>query len=464
MKNKMSLRNRIAFYFVTVTAFTIALLFLVIYTIVSNTVYTHLDGDLAAEYAEISSSILFLDDDLIFTNNFEWSEREHGQVEVNPTFIQVVDAGGKSLRKSVNLRDENLIFHPQQTRGKFYNLHIAGSIIRQIQAPLRSDDGRIRAYVIVAIPLEESARVLANLKSVLLISFPLILLFLYAVSRMIAGRIISPVNTVIDTAAQITRENMNARIPAPPRQDELHKLAETINNLLDRLQDAVLREKQFTANASHELRSPLAVIKGTLEVLMRKQRTPEQYREKIKYVIDEVNQMATLVDHLLSLARYESAGIQPLMGPVDLPRAVEKVMPHFGAALVEKKLAVQSSFQHAQTLTADAAMIEIILENLISNAIKYSAADSTIDLQTRRVGKAVELSITNFGAVIPTEQLENIFDRFYRVDQSRSSSIQGSGLGLAIVKRLMDLQGASITAESTPTSGTAFRMVFPRQA
>ncbi|MDZ8119709.1 sensor histidine kinase [Pontiella agarivorans] len=456
----MSLRNRIAFYFVAVTALSTAILFLVIYGIVHNTVYTHLNKDLEAECAEVANSIVYIEDELIFANTFEWSEQEHAQIEVNPTFIQVVDPSGKNLRKTVNLRNNNLEFHPHATRKAFYDLLVAGASVRQIQAPLRPDNGPIQGYLIVAIPFEESARVLSNLRYILLISFPTVLLFLFAVSRMIAGRIISPVNTVIATADLITRENMNERIPVPPRKDELYKLSETINRLLDRLQEAVVREKQFTADASHELRNPISVIRGTLEVLIRKQREPGHYEEKIEYVIGEVDRMAALVEQLLTLARSEN-GLRPMMGPVDLKLSTETALGHFRESIAEKNISVKCGFHGSDIINADAAMTGIILENLISNAVKYSCRNGIIQVQTIRGGNHIELSVTNFGHGIPQPQLNRVFDRFYRIDECRSSHLPGTGLGLAIVRRLVDLQDFSISADSSPEHGTTFRIGFP---
>ena len=131
-------------------------------------------------------------------------------------------------------------------------------------------------------PLEESALVLENLKIVLFIAYPLVLIFLFSVSRYIAGKSIKPINKVINTAEKITKENLDKRIDLPEHKDEIYILTSTINELLNRLQDAVLREKQFTADASHELRTPLSVIKGTLEVLIRKPRKREEYEDKNK--------------------------------------------------------------------------------------------------------------------------------------------------------------------------------------
>jgi signal transduction histidine kinase len=445
----------------TVTALFTVILFFVIYNIVHNTVYNHLDEDLEAELSEISKSIVVLDDEFVFTNSYELSEQEHKQIEVNPTFVQIVDSLGNNIRRTSNLVEDNLIFHHEQKEKKFYNVKVAGSSVRQIQAPILSEKGKIKAFLIIAIPLEESALVLSNLKFVLFISYPIVLILLFSISRMIAGKIISPVNNIITTAEKITKENMNERISTPPRKDELYNLTITINSLLDRLEDTILRERQFTADASHELRTPISIIKGTLEVLIRKERNPEQYQEKIKYVISEVDRMANLVEQLLSLARFESGSIEPMIGPLDLRSLVNNILDRFNKIVEEKNIVFENDFSESSIVEADSAMTEIIIENIISNAIKYSDSHGTIKINLFSENNKRVFSITNYGKIILPQHQNNIFNRFYRVDQSRTSQIEGKGLGLAIVKRLVDLQGFSISVDSSTLNGTTFKIEFP---
>ena len=172
--------------------------------------------------------------------------------------------------------------------------------------------------LLVAVPLEESELVLENLQKALLISYPIILIILFLTTRYIAGKSIAPINNVITTANKITRENLRERILLPENKDEIHLLISTINELLNRLEDNLLREKQFTSDASHELRTPLSVIKGTLEVLIRKPRDVQQYEEKINYCIRETDRMTKLIDQLLLLARYDSGKVLPNKIQVDL--------------------------------------------------------------------------------------------------------------------------------------------------
>lgn len=461
VRTNLSLKNRIAFYFMTVTALIAVILYFVIYSMVFNTVFNHLDEDLETELSEVSKSIAVINDELIFTNSYEFLEREHKQIEVNPTFIQIVDSLGINIKKTENLFDDNLEFHPYQKEIQFYETKVAGSAVRQIQAPIKSDIGKIKAYLIIAIPLEESALVLSNLKYVLFISYPIMLLFLFSVSRIIAGRIISPINNIIITAKKISRDNISERISTPPRKDELYNLTVTINNLLDRLEETILRERQFTADASHELRTPISVIKGTLEVLIRKERNPEQYKEKIKYVISETDRMASLVENLLSLARFESGFIEPMIGEINLQNIIQNVIVRFDKVIKEKQIGIEYKISNSVKIEADASMIEIIVENLISNSIKYSNNESSVVIKLYNENTKNVFSITNFGHIISSEHLSNVFNRFYRTDENRGSNIEGKGLGLAIVKRLVELQGFTISVDSSKITGTTFKVEFP---
>jgi len=154
--------------------------------------------------------------------------------------------------------------------------------------------------------LQDATMVLHNLLKTMVILYPLILLLLFIIARIIAGKSIKPISAIIKTSNIITKDNLKSRIQLPQNQDELYILSQTINSLLDRIENTIEREKQFTSDASHELRTPLTVIKGTLEVLIRKPRQHEEYIEKINFCISEVNRLNHLVDQLLLLARFEN--------------------------------------------------------------------------------------------------------------------------------------------------------------
>lgn len=456
-----NLRNRIAFLYMAFSAIIIALLLTIIYFVVQITVYSHLDTDLDTEMQEVTNSLVALDDKLVFANKFEWGEKEHSQIEVNPTFIQVFDSVGNSIRKTGNLKDSGLKFQKGKIEVIYFEHTLSNSPVRQIQTPVLSDSGRVIAYVSVAISLKESFLVLTNLKNSLLISFPVVLLILFFASRIIAGRAIAPINKVIDTASRITKENLDERIEVPQRKDEIFSLSVTINGLLDRLEDVVKREKQFTADASHELRTPLSIIKGTLEVLNRKPREVEHYQEKIDYVIQEVDRITSLIDSLLELARLGSANVAPDIVSFDLNGIVFDIVNRYKSAFQARKLEFITRVDGELTVYADPSMCDIIVSNIVSNSIKYSNNNNSVIIETGLRDKRVFCSVKDFGNGIKKEDIPKIFDRFYRVDESRDAKIVGKGLGLSIVKKLAEIQSIEISVESEVGVGTTFTIYIP---
>lgn len=435
----------------------IALIFIVIYLIVHKTVFSHLKDDLDSELKELNSSIVMYNDSaLVFANPFEWEEGEHRQIEVNPTFIQVSDKFGNTLKKTSNLLNDSLILN-KNIQSKFYsNTHLSNSPVYQVQYPIVNNKNNILAYILVAIPLQESEIVLENLQKALIVSFPIILIILFFTARYIAGKSIAPINDVITTANRITRENLKERISLPENKDEIHLLISTINELLNRLEDNLLREKQFTSDASHELRTPLSVIKGTLEVLIRKPREVHQYEEKINYCIKETDRITKLIDQLMFLARYDSGNVLPNKIKINIEPILSETISRLKPLIVEKNISLHLNFESDPVANVDPSMLEIVFENLITNSIKYSDSDKKIDIELKSNSDFLICSIKDQGFGMTEEQVKKIFDRFYRNDNSRNSEVGGFGLGLSIVKKLCEVQDIKLNVESKVGSGTAF--------
>ena len=441
----------------------IALIFIVIYLIVHKTVFSHLKDDLDSELKELNSSIvLYSDSEVVFANPFEWEEGEHRQIEVNPTFIQVSDKFGNTLKKTSNLLNDSLIIN-KNIQTKFYsNTHLSKSPVYQVQYPIVNKKNKILAYILVAIPLQESEIVLENLQKALIVSFPIILIILFFTARYIAGKSIAPINDVIKTANRITRENLKERISLPENKDEIHLLISTINELLNRLEDNLLREKQFTSDASHELRTPLSVIKGTLEVLIRKPREIHQYEEKINYCIRETDRITKLIDQLMFLARYDSGNVLPNKIKINIKTIVSDTISRLNPLLIDKNINVQISCSGDTVAIVDPSMMEIVFENLVTNSIKYSDSNKYIEINITNNSDFIVCSIKDQGYGMNEEQIKKIFDRFYRNDNSRNSEVGGFGLGLSIVKKLCEVQDIKLNVESKVGSGTSFYLQIKR--
>ena len=453
---KLNFKKRIAVFNTLAVAVTTAIVFIVIYAVVYNSSYRHLDSDILLEKEEILNTLDWKGDSIIINKMPEWEEAEHNKVEVNPTFIQIVDNKERMIFKSANLQSNHFLFDPANETENFFNSLVDKQRLRLGQFPIRNDAGKLIGQLTVGISQQESYYVLNNLLISLCISFPILLLVLYLVVYMTASKAIAPVQRLIRAASVIDDSNINTRLPLPENEDELYQLAKTINELLNRIETSVQQQKQFTADASHEIRTPLAAIRGTLEVLLRKRREPEQYEERIQEVITQTDRLNQLIDQLLQLARLEGGSIKKEM--INIEKLAEETITKYDKQIVEKDIQVKIAIPVGTTVFTDNLFLSMVVDNLVSNALKYGDSNSQITIVWHDKGHL--LSITNKGPEISKEQLPFLFDRFYRTDDSRSSHIAGSGLGLAIVKKLADLMQLKITVDSYP-GNTTFSLQFP---
>lgn len=453
---KLSLKKRIAFFNTLAVAITTALVFIIIYAVVYISSYRHLDSDISIEKIEILNTLSTNGDSIIINKMPELDEAEHKKMEVNPTFFQIVDARDSLVFKSANLQSDHFLIAPKNEQAHFFNFRLNQKRLRLGQFPIKNNQGTIIGQLIIAVSQQESYNVLSNLLVTLCISFPVLLLVLYSVIYVAASKSIAPVQQLIRAASSINENNIQARLPLGENEDEIYQLANTINDLLDRIENSIQQQKQFTADASHEIRTPLTSIRGTLEVLLRKKREPGHYEEKLKDVITQTDRLQQLLDQLLQLARLDETSIKK--EKVSLKKILDEVIVKFDKQIQDKQLTVASSAVETAQVTVDAFFLMMMMDNLFSNAIKYSDQNARIDCVWNR--NTQTFSITNSGTEISQEQLPYLFNRFYRTDESRSSLIPGSGLGLAIVKKLADLQQIAISVNST-AGQTTFYLVFP---
>ena len=450
-------KKRIAIFNTIAVAITTFIVFVVIYYVVSFSSFQHLDNDIKAEMEEVFNNINWENDSIQINKMPEWDEAEHQQIEVNPTFIQIVNIDGKAIFKSINLQDDYLLIHPNNNKTSFYNTTINTQKIRQGQFPIINKNKKTIGYLTIGVSQEESSSVLHNLFIVLCFTYLILVFVLYLIMYYVASKAIKPVQKLIQSASQINESNISSRLPLPNNKDEIYKLATTFNDLLNRIENSIEQQKQFTADASHEMRTPLTIIKGTLEVLLRKERTPEQYEKKINEVISQTDRLSYLFDQLLQLARAESNNTIIKKEKIILKEKIDHLIN--GGDLLLNKNQIKYNIPSNCVVFADAALLDRILENIISNAIKYNTPNGNITFEWNE--KSNSLLIKDEGIGISKDQQPYLFNRFYRADNSRSSEIKGNGLGLSIVKKLCELQHIKISVESAENKGTSFTLQFP---
>nr|WP_315153615.1 ATP-binding protein [uncultured Flavobacterium sp.] len=454
-----SYKNRIAFNYILSTALLISVVFCTIYGITLYSINKHINDDILEESTEYQEEIEIDSTNAYLIQVDQWRARDNNRVNVNPVFVQFLDNQNKLIDKSPNLKGFQLQLYEPNKDNQFVDTFLNKQPIRQIQIPLL-DKGKKIGYLFVAMSLDEATLILTNLRNTLFIAFPLILVLLFFIARLIAGRSIKPVSLITETSRRITTDNLKDRIILPQNKDELFVLSKTINDLLDRIENAVEREKQFTSDASHELRTPLTVLKGTLEVLVRKPRSQAEYEEKINFSISEVNRLNNLVDQLLLLARFENHKQSLRIEKIYLNAIILDVLTLYSNKINDKNVAIEYSFSKDYFINSDNYLVSIIISNVISNALKYSNQNGRISINIYQEKSKTICSISDSGIGIATEDLDRIFNPFYRSDATNHPDIKGSGLGLSIVKKISQLLHVAIEVNSIVNQGTTIVLTF----
>ena len=310
-------------------------------------------------------------------------------------------------------------------------------------------------------PLQSSQLVLVSLRNTLYILYPVLLLLLFLLSRYLAGKNIAPIVEITDTTNRINRNNLGERVDLPKVEDELYELSSSINQLLGRIEQAMQRERQFTSDASHEMRTPLTSLRGTLEVLIRKPRTAKEYEEKIQYSLSEIDRMSRILEQLLFLARMDS-GQKPKTGDlVFLNPLLKQVLQRYEEEMALKQQVLSFNDEQQEQVAVPEYYANLIFDNIISNAIKYSRAGSELHVRMWNNAGKLYCCVRDEGIGIKEEELDNIFNPFYRAAALEYKEIKGNGLGLSIVKKAADSIGAEVKIKSKWNKGTEVTVVFP---
>ncbi len=455
----LSFRNRIALHYMIATALIMAVAFTVVYFIVQGTVYQNLDNDLSFEAEKHTGEIRIVGDSIKIKNRKEWEEREHREVQVNPVFIQILGKDGNFMDKSPNLKENVLAFNPKQNYGGHFSETLNNRAIRQVQVPIEQN-GKIRGFIVAAMSLESSKMVLLNLRNVLIVSYLVLLGGLYFISRYIAGRGIIPVKVITGTTKRITQNNLNERVILPQNKDELYDLSFGINELLQRIENALERERQFTSDASHELRTPLSTLRGTLEVLIRKPRKQEEYEDKIKFSLSEIDRMTDTIEQLLLLARLDTSSKTSSESFVSLPTLIDEILSRHKKAILEKELSIDFHDEVSIESMVPLYFTNLIMDNIIGNAIKYCKNATSVYITIEQLESKIVCKVQDEGIGIKKEDLDNLFSHFFRSDALKHKSITGNGLGLSIAKKAADAINAQIVVDSEFGNGTTFTIIF----
>jgi heavy metal sensor kinase len=309
--------------------------------------------------------------------------------------------------------------------------------------------------------IDEHFDVLNAIRNSYLIMCPLMLLLSIGAGFILSGRALEPVNRMTIEAQNIGIQELKRRIPVPDTGDELQTLAITWNQLLERLEIAVVRLTQFTSDISHDLNTTITIMMTTAGLALSRERSPEEYRSALHNINIECDATAQLLDTLLAVARADLVHQKIEWSAVNLSDIVTEVAQQFQPRAVLKNQSIQLHVEDGISTVGDLSLLRRMVSILLDNAIKFTPEQGSVTISLERYKGFVQLRVRDNGIGIPEDSLSRIFDRFYRVDPSRAGNNESSGLGLAIAKWVVEAHHSKIDVVSTPGKGSTFIVSIP---
>lgn len=323
------------------------------------------------------------------------------------------------------------------------------------QAVLNSK-GEVIAWVQAAQSLQPVNDTVDDLLEQLMFGVPLVLLFAGLGGYFLANRALKPVDEITNTAQNMNSQDLSKRIDYQGAMDEVGRLAQTFDQMLARLQESFERERRFASDAAHELRTPLTVLKGQIEVTLSRARSSTEYESKLRELAVQVDRLIRLSNALLFLSRSDQNQISTKPVPVNLTELLSVLVEQFQPLAKEKNLNVSTQLADGLFVIGDNDYLIRLFMNLLENALKYTPADGQIQVSAERDANGVQVKIYNSSDGIASEHIPHLFERFYRVDEARSSATGGNGLGLAIAQEIVRLHDGEINMWSEAGNGVTF--------
>lgn len=314
-----------------------------------------------------------------------------------------------------------------------------------------------------AVPTEPFDQALDRFRAILKETLPALVLLASLMSYWLSGRALRPINEMIGAAHQIGVRNLSTRLTVTRAKGELRSLAETLNEMLERIEQSVRRITQFTADASHDLRTPLALIRSNSEFALRKPRTESEYRKALTRNLITSVETARLVENLLALARADAGAADLRFERIDLATHLKQIADDAAVLAEGKNIQLEASdISGPMWVHADTLAIDRVFRIIVENALKYTPRGGLVGISSRATNESTaEVRISDTGIGITEADLPHIFERFYRADLARSRDTGGSGLGLAIARTFVDLHGGTIEVQSLIGTGSVFLIRIP---
>lgn len=389
-------------------------------------------------------------------------EGHHGLVGRNDSFAEVLDASGRVSDSSTAV-GEHVLLNPDELRRALRS----PVFLDRGPLPGLEDDSRLLAVpvdargqklvVVVGTSTEARNESLTDLAQLLLIGGPVALILASLAAYGVAAAALKPVEAMRSQAAEISAAKPNKRLPVPPTHDEVARLGTTLNEMLERLGEALEHERAFVADASHELRTPLAILRTELELALEEGRTREELQAAVSSAAEETDRLTQLSEDLLTIAQTERGDLPLRLSSVTLTEVLDGVARRFARRAAGAGRTIEVSASTAPAINADRLRLDQAIGSMVDNALRYGAGP--IDLEAGAVDGSVEIHVADRGGGFPLDFLDQAFERFSRASSSQRAS--GSGLGLSIVRTVARAHGGQARAANRDGGGADVWVSLP---
>ena len=461
---KLSIGLRLTLWYLAIFALAQAIFGAGMWFILRTHMYDLVDDNLEAQVDDLKHFLQAQRKD-ISPEKLKEEVSEEYDLERPGNYVQMYLGKGEWTYQSAFMREHPLAPpEPETVRRPYFENHRFGK--RHLR--LITQKIEVNGVVCVAqtgVVINDLLETLALFRSYLLMFAPLVLLVAAAGGYWLSQRALAPVDMIVETTRAISGANLNRRLPKLRTGDELQRLSDTLNEMLDRLEQAFRRVSQFTADASHELRTPVALIRTEAELALRKSRGEIEYREALQHILLEAERTTALIEEMLSLARADSGRETLNMRPLDLRLTLRTLVSDWRQVATIRNLQFQGDIGDSESFVlGDETALRRVVNIILDNAFKYTPSPGTIQLSLSQLENQAVVTVRDSGVGIAADEQSKIFERFYRVDKARSRDLGGAGLGLAIAQWIVQQHRGAIGVESSPGQGSVFRVKLPLAA
>jgi heavy metal sensor kinase len=315
--------------------------------------------------------------------------------------------------------------------------------------------------IAIAVNLRTIEAEMNAIRNAYLVSIPLLLVLIAIGAWGVSGSALKPIHEVTATLRRVTAKGLDQRVPTSGSDREFMELLQVFNQMMERLERSFTQASRFSADAAHELKTPLSILQGELERTLQAAAPGSELQQRLSRLLDEVRHLSTIVRKLLLLSLADAGQMRLHTTEVDLSQLLADLVNDIDMLAPDLKVQVQIGTR--LTIQADQALLIQILQNLISNAIKYNLPQGWVRIEAEQQHQTIWVTVTNCSRDIPLNERSRIFDRFHRGDLARPQAIEGLGLGLSLSREIAYAHGGNLTLNSTPTGQTAFTLTLPVQ-